>query len=117
MRFYRSNRIRTTLTPSKDSAKRKREEEAPRPPGPRITFKQSKLHHASSPSHLQPVLQPLPKLHLPNFSAAPPQPSAMSPGGGGGGGGAPPPRTPSTPVSSGGGPLKLKLKFGQPQQK
>ncbi|KAL2009944.1 hypothetical protein VTN00DRAFT_5751 [Thermoascus crustaceus] len=113
MRFYRSNRIRTTLTPSKDavSAKRKREEEGMRPPAPRITFKQSKLNHAPSPSHSQQEMRPLPKLHLPNFNSAAPQPaSSMSPGGAGGGA----PGTPSTP--SGGG-LKLKLKFGQGQQK
>jgi transcription initiation factor TFIID subunit 2 len=100
MHFSRSNKIRTTLHPQKDStsAKRKREDQGMPPPGPRITFKQSKLG-PSTPSTSQPSSQPIPKLHIPNFP--PPAPPTQ-----------PHPGTPSTPSTPGGG-LKLKLKFGQ----
>ncbi|KAL5361731.1 hypothetical protein BJX96DRAFT_88371 [Aspergillus floccosus] len=100
MHFSKSSKIRTTLHPQKDSAsaKRKREDQGMPPPGPRITFKQSKLG-PSTPSTSQPSSQPTPKLHIPNFP--PPAPPTQ-----------PHPATPSTPSTPGGG-LKLKLKFGQ----
>jgi transcription initiation factor TFIID subunit 2 len=102
MRFYKSDRIRTSLAPSKDvaatSAKRKREEQGMPPPAPRITFKQSKMGSGTSPSTPQPG-GPLPKLHIPNHIAMPP-PAPITPTSA---------VTPSTP----GGGLKLKLKFGQ----
>lgn len=64
------------------------------PPGPRITFKQSKTG-PSSPSVSSPAT-PLPKLNIPKRSPAPQSATAT------------PTTTPSTP-----GGLKLKLKFGQ----
>lgn len=128
MRFYKSERFRVSLTPSKDApgaattvtgAKRKREEQSMAPPGPRITFKQSKssldIHQninnipptqtpaAAAPppppvSTSQPEQQrKLTKLRIPNFIAMPsPAPVTQSPA-----------TTPSTP-----GGFKLKLKFG-----
>ncbi|KAJ5719848.1 hypothetical protein N7493_006726 [Penicillium malachiteum] len=92
MRFYRSNNVRTSLAPSKDSAKRKREEQVMPPPAPRITFKQSKTNSTPAP----PSTPSLPKLHIPKPSPVPAAPSTPSAS------------TPSTP-----GTLKLKLKFGQ----
>ncbi|KAL4872249.1 hypothetical protein BDV12DRAFT_152444 [Aspergillus spectabilis] len=104
LHFFRTNHIRTSLNPSKDSAtstKRKREDPGLPAPGPRITFKQSKLG-PSTPSAGTPGPSsslPKPKLHIPNFAAAAAQP----------------PTTPATPSTPGGG-LKLKLKIG-PQPK
>lgn len=96
LRFYRSDRARTSLGPSKDAgAKRKREENGMPPPAPRITFKQSK----TAPSPTTPSSAGLPKLHIPNPSPAP-HPGSSTPAA----------STPSTPASGG---LKLKLKFGQ----
>ncbi|OJJ46069.1 hypothetical protein ASPZODRAFT_67245 [Penicilliopsis zonata CBS 506.65] len=104
LHFYRSDRIRTTLTPGKDSTvastKRKRDEQGMPPPAPRITFKQSKLGPStpSTPIHAPPQHH-ITKLHIPNFpSPSQPTPRASN--------------TPSTPATPGGG-LKLKLKFGQ----
>lgn len=95
LRFYRSERVRTRLGPSKEAgAKRKRDDQMP-PPAPRITFKQSK----SGPSPSTPSSTGLPRLHIPN-----PSPSPMA------GSSTPAASTPSTPASGG---LKLKLKFGQ----
>lgn len=132
MRFYKSERFRVSLTPSKDAtgaapavagAKRKREEQSMPPPGPRITFKQSKssldIHQninnipptptlvAAPPPPPSPVSTPQPeqprkltKLRIPNFIAMPPPaPVTQSPS-----------TTPSTP-----GGFKLKLKFGAPK--
>jgi transcription initiation factor TFIID subunit 2 len=48
LRFYKSNQVRTSLGPSKDGTKRKREEQGMQPPAPRITFKQSKTAVAPS---------------------------------------------------------------------
>jgi transcription initiation factor TFIID subunit 2 len=126
MRFYKSERFRVSLTPSKDAtgaaavvagAKRKREEPSMPPPGPRITFKQSKssldIHQninsipptpTPAPAPPPPVSTPQPeqprkltKLRIPNFIAMPPPaPVTQSPA-----------TTPSTP-----GGFKLKLKFG-----
>ncbi|KAJ5664649.1 hypothetical protein N7462_011462 [Penicillium macrosclerotiorum] len=95
IRFYRSERIRTSLNP-KDSSKRKREEQVMAPPAPRITFKQSK----TGPAPSTPSASALPKLHIPNSSSIP---NAVAK--------TPATSTPSTPASGGG--LKLKLKFGQ----
>ncbi|KAJ5802144.1 uncharacterized protein N7503_004594 [Penicillium pulvis] len=95
VRFFRSKNIRTTLGPSKDAVKRKREEPGMPPPAPRITFKQAKT--TSTPS--TPSSTSLPKIHIPNPSPAPA--AVRTPGS----------ATPSTPST--GGPLKLKLKFGQ----
>ncbi|KAF9894318.1 hypothetical protein FE257_007821 [Aspergillus nanangensis] len=108
MRFSRSNKVRTTLNPPKDStsAKRKRDDHGMPPPGPRITFKQSKIS-SSAPSSNQnhnPTPPQIPKLHIPKLSSPAPQPQVQA-------GGA----TPSTPSTPGGG-LKLKLKFGQKQK-
>ncbi|EED16147.1 transcription initiation factor TFIID subunit TSM1/127kD, putative [Talaromyces stipitatus ATCC 10500] len=117
MRFYKSNRYRVSLGPAKDAngttvagAKRKREETGMPPPGPRITFKQSKssvdIHNISKvPSMPTPTPPPAPqpeqrkvtKLRIPSFIAMPPPaPISQSPA-----------TTPSTP-----GGLKLKLKLG-----
>ncbi|KAJ5641494.1 hypothetical protein N7490_005494 [Penicillium lividum] len=95
VRFYRSNNVRTSLAPSKDAIKRKRDEPGMPPPAPRITFKQAKT--SATPS--TPSSTSLPKLHIPNPS--PITAAVRTPGA----------STPSTPSS--GGPLKLKLKFGQ----
>ncbi|GJP90240.1 transcription initiation factor TFIID subunit TSM1/127kD [Aspergillus niger] len=104
MHFVRSNKIRTTLTPSKDTTapKRKREEQGMGPPGPRITFKQSKVASSTTPFSPKPSSQHIPtKLHIPNLPS--PAPSAQ-----------PKPTTaPSTPSTPSGGGFKLKLKFGQ----
>ncbi|KKK17420.1 hypothetical protein ARAM_004788 [Aspergillus rambellii] len=105
LHFFRTPKIRTSLTPSKDSstssAKRKREDQGIPTPGPRITFKQSKLA-PSTPLNTQHLSLPqVPKLHIPKFSASTSQQ---------------PPKTttaPSTPATPGGGGLKLKLKIGQ----
>ncbi|KAJ6129618.1 hypothetical protein N7512_002398 [Penicillium capsulatum] len=95
LRFYRSNRVRFSLAPSKDSSsKRKRDEQGMAPPAPRITFKQSK----TGPSPSTPSSTSLPKLNIPKPS---PNPAAAS---------TPGTSTPATPASGG---LKLKLKFGQ----
>ncbi|KAL1979801.1 hypothetical protein VTN96DRAFT_5186 [Rasamsonia emersonii] len=102
MRFYRSDRVRTSLVPSKDgaaAAKRKREEQGMPPPGPRITFKQSKMGPGATPSTPQPGAPSLPKLHIPNHIGMPP-PAPVTPA------------STSTPATPGGG-LKLKLKLGQ----
>ncbi|KAI9934599.1 hypothetical protein MW887_000215 [Aspergillus wentii] len=107
MHFYRSSRVRTTLAPSKDaaaaSAKRKREEQGMPPPGPRITFKQSKIGSStpSATSHASPQVPKIPKLHIPKHSSPAPQAAPRTPA------------TPSTPSTPGGGGFKLKLKFGQ----
>lgn len=96
LRFYRSERVRTSLVPSKDAgAKRKRDEHGMPPPAPRITFKQSK----TGPGPSTPSSTGLPKLHIPNPSPTPNTGSST-----------PAASTPSTPASGG---LKLKLKFGQ----
>ncbi|KAE8151084.1 hypothetical protein BDV25DRAFT_153345 [Aspergillus avenaceus] len=103
LHFMRSSKYRTSL-PSKDanSAKRKREEPGMPPPGPRITFKSSKLNPSTPSSHPSPRPHPTPKLHIPKPSstpqALPRQPAT--------------PGTPATPSTPGGG-FKLKLKFGQ----
>ncbi|KAJ5354991.1 uncharacterized protein N7496_012203 [Penicillium cataractarum] len=95
LRFYKSNQVRTSLGPSKDSAKRKREEQGMQPPAPRITFKQSKPSVApSTPS----TPSAFPKISIP---ASVPRAATSTPIS----------ATPSTPASGGG--LKLKLKFGQ----
>ncbi|KAL5336739.1 hypothetical protein BJX70DRAFT_268200 [Aspergillus crustosus] len=104
LHFFRTKSIRTSLNPSKDSAtssKRKREDQGMPAPGPRITFKQSKLGPSTpTPSTPGPSSSlPKPKLHIPNFAAAAAQP---------------PPGTPATPHTPGGG-LKLKLKIGPKQ--
>ncbi|KAJ5899892.1 hypothetical protein N7495_004636 [Penicillium taxi] len=96
LRFYRSQSVRTGLGPSKDT-KRKREDQGMHPPAPRITFKQSKNN---SSRHNTPSTPSLPKIHIPNLSAA-----ARS--------GTPGASSPATPASGGG--LKLKLKFGGPK--
>lgn len=115
LRFYRSNRHRTSLAPSKD-AKRKREENGMPPPAPRITFKQAK----NGPTPGTPSSTGLPKIHIPK--PVPTTPSAgagkvTSAGAGSGSGtgagagtSTPVATTPSTPASGGG--LKLKLKIG-----
>lgn len=72
------------------------------PPGPRITFKQSKPGPSTPSANAHQTPKPLPKLHLPAFSASPASQPPKTPA---------TPSTPSTP--SGGGGLKLKLKFGQ----
>lgn len=101
MHFYRSDRLRMSLAPSKDTtaAKRKREEQGMPPPAPRITFKQSKTAPSpGTPSMARSSPQPFPKIHIPNPASTPnagPKSAAA---------------TPSTPASGG---LKLKLKFGQ----
>ncbi|PLB50679.1 TATA binding protein associated factor [Aspergillus steynii IBT 23096] len=104
MHFFRSNRVRTTLGPSKDSTaaptKRKREEQGMPPPGPRITFKQSKVVPKTSSQPPTPAPQSTPKLHIPKLPSPAPQASPRNPA------------TPSTPSTPGGG-FKLKLKFGQ----
>ncbi|KAJ5591845.1 uncharacterized protein N7459_002214 [Penicillium hispanicum] len=94
LRFHRSGGVRTSLAPSKDSSKRKRDEHGMQPPPPRITFKQSKTGHGPS----TPSSTGLPKIHIPNPSPTP------------AGANTPAASTPSTPASGG---LKLKLKFGQ----
>lgn len=94
LRFHRSGSVRTSLVPSRDSSKRKREEHGMQPPPPRITFKQSKTSHGPG----TPSSTALPKIHIPNPSPTPAKPST------------PAASTPSTPASGG---LKLKLKFGQ----
>ncbi|KAJ5291049.1 hypothetical protein N7478_000300 [Penicillium angulare] len=96
VRFYRSKNVRTSLAPSKEAVKRKREEQAMPAPAPRITFKQSKT--SSTPS--APSTPSLPKLHIPKPSPAPAAAAAVA--------NTPTASTPSTP-----GTLKLKLKFGQ----
>lgn len=100
LHFFKSDRVRTTLT--KDaaavSAKRKREEQGMPPPGPRITFKQSKIGPGTPSSTSISSPQAIPKLHIPN-NVSSPAPRAT-------------PGTPSTPATPGGG-LKLKLKIGQ----
>ncbi|RMJ25648.1 transcription initiation factor TFIID [Aspergillus sp. HF37] len=99
--FSKSNRLRMRLKPSKEatSAKRKREDGMP-PPGPRITFKQSKLGPNSPAVNSPATPQQAPKLSIPKRSPAPqPPPSTPSAGG-----------TPATPGTGG---FKLKLKFGQ----
>ena len=103
MHFFRSTKVRTTLTPSKDptAAKRKREEQGMPPPGPRITFKQSKFTSSAPTPSPKPTSQQMPRLHIPNHSS--PAPAAQ-------------PKTttaPSTPSTPSGGGFKLKLKFGQ----
>lgn len=102
MRFFKSDRIRFSLQPLKDTAiangKRKREE-GDMPPPTRITFKQSKSFGAS-PSPSQTSLPPLPKLHIPTHITLPP-PTPPTPG------------ASTTPVTTPGGTLKLKLKIGQ----
>lgn len=95
LRFYRSTQVRTSLGPSKESAKRKREEQSMQPPAPRITFKQSKTSVTpSTPS----TPSAFPKISIP---ASVPHAATSTPIS----------ATPSTPASGGG--LKLKLKFGQ----
>ena len=91
LRFSRSDKVRTSLAPSKDAVKRKREETAMPPPAPRLVFKQSKTGSTPTPS-----TPSLPKLNIPK--PTPPSSAATTPA----------PSTPSTP-----GTLKLKLKFGQ----
>lgn len=91
LRFFRSDRVRTGLAPSKDAVKRKRDEPAMPPPAPRLVFKQSKTSTPATPS-----TPSLPKLHIPKPT---PTSSAAT---------TPAPSTPSTP-----GTVKLKLKFGQ----
>ncbi|PLB34379.1 transcription initiation factor TFIID subunit TAF2 [Aspergillus candidus] len=100
LHFTRSNKVRTTLTPSKDSTagKRKREEPGMPPPPTRITFKQSKTGPSTPSSAKAP--QQFPKLHIPKLSSPAPQSTPKT---------AATPATPSTP----GGGLKLKLKIGQ----
>ena len=94
LRFFKSNKVRTSVGASKHaSTKRKREEMGPPGSGPRITFKQTKTGIApGTPS------AGLPKLHIPNPAATPTASST------------PAASAPSTPASAGG--LKLKLKFG-----
>ncbi|KAJ0421095.1 hypothetical protein BJY00DRAFT_116340 [Aspergillus carlsbadensis] len=118
LHFFRTAKIRTFLHPAKDSSsgsstKRKREDQGgPSVPGPRITFKQSKLAPPppSTPSSTATAATlshhvPKPKLHIPNF---PKSTMAHPPVHGG-------TTTPATPATPGGG-LKLKLKIG-PQPK
>ncbi|KAE8392251.1 hypothetical protein BDV23DRAFT_56310 [Aspergillus alliaceus] len=102
LHFTRSSKFRTSL-PSKDAnpAKRKREEPGMPPPGPRITFKQSKIGPSTPSANQSPRPQPITKLHIPNRSSPIPQAPPK------------PPATPSTPSTPGGGGFKLKLKFGQ----
>ncbi|KAJ5936672.1 hypothetical protein N7466_003122 [Penicillium verhagenii] len=104
VRFFRSENVRTSLVPSRDAPvapvapvvpKRKRDEPGMPPPAPRITFKQNKT--GSTPS--TPSSATLPKLHIPLPSSA--TSGTRTPGS----------STPGTPST--GGPLKLKLKFGQ----
>lgn len=105
MHFYRSDRVRTSVAPAKDSTstKRKREEQGMPPPAPRITFKQSKTGPGpSTPSSVaRPSPQSFPKIQIPNPSPIPnagPNSAAS---------------TPATPASGG---LKLKFKLGQRQK-
>ena len=93
LRFHRSDSVRTSLAPAKDSSKRKRDKHGMQPP-PRITLKHSKTGHPPS----TPSSTSLPKIHIPNPSSTPAATST------------PTLSTPSTPSSGG---LKLKLKFGQ----
>lgn len=118
MRFYKSDRYRVSLIPSKDSgtnaaagAKRKREEQTMPPPAPRITFKQSKSNLGISipptPAPAPPAAaatapeRKLTKLTIPKHITMPPS--------------APISQSPSTTPSTPGGGLKLKLKFGGPK--
>lgn len=100
LHFFRSERVRTTLAKDSASTKRKREEQGMPPPGPRITFKQSKVGPSTPSSNSHPASQSTPKLHIPKLSSPAPQATPKTPG------------TPATPATPGGG-LKLKLKFGQ----
>lgn len=95
LRFYKSTQIRTSLGPSKDSVKRKREEQTMQPPAPRITFKQSKtIATPNTPS----TPSAFPKISIPASVSHTATNTPIS-------------ATPTTPASGGG--LKLKLKFGQ----
>ncbi|OJJ63127.1 hypothetical protein ASPSYDRAFT_145141 [Aspergillus sydowii CBS 593.65] len=104
LHFFRTNKARTSLHPSKyltASTKRKRED-APAAPI-RVTFKQPKPN-PGTPSSNTPdpsSSQSKPKLHIPNFAAASTQAPRAS-------------QTPATPSTPGGG-LKLKLKIGSKQ--
>lgn len=107
LHFFRTNKARTSLNPSKystTSTKRKREDASAAPL--RVTFKQPKPNHGT-PSSNTPgpsSSQSKPKLHIPNFAAASTQASQASQA----------PQTPATPSTPGGG-LKLKLKIGSKQ--